>query len=94
VVANVGLGTSSTLATILVQHSVPFRRNPTSIEWSTLGIGISGVSFAAVTNIGPDQLGRVNSAIIVTSSSLTQFRPYLLQVNNSVNGFLAFSAEI
>jgi len=94
IVANVGVGTSTTLATILVQHIVPLRAQPSALEFSTLGIGVSGVSFTAVSAVSFDQAGTVNSAIIVTSTSLTSLRPYFLQANNSLSAYLAFTAEL
>jgi hypothetical protein len=90
----IGAGSSTTLARISVTPKQTMRVAPTSIEFSTLGLYDSN-STVAVTNLTFDQATRNQVLLLATADSgLTAFRPYYLLSNNSLSGFVAFSAEL
>jgi ribosomal protein L27 len=90
-----GSGASTTQATIVVQHPVPMRVVPTSIDGATLGL-VDGVNaVVAVTSTVLAQANEFQSAILANvSSGLTQYRWYRLSSNNSANGYFGLSAEL
>jgi len=56
-----------------------------------------GVTITAVTSVNTvgNQTSRESGFVLCNvASGLTQYRPYQLQANNNVNGYLAFSAEL
>ena len=74
---------------------VPMRVEPTSVDFSTLGLFDGQNSVLAVTACTLYNSG--NQAVTVTpavSSGLTAFRPYVLLSNNSVSSYIGFSAEL
>jgi hypothetical protein len=90
-----GLCSSTTNGRIYLKHPVTMRAKPSSVEWSTLNLadGASGFAVSNVTIAGNAE-GLDLSAVNVTSSGLTQFRPIVVESNNSTSGFLGLSAEL
>ena len=90
----IALATSTTTASWIISNPVPMRAKPTAIEFSSLGIGLSGISFSSISNITSDQLGSISNILIITSTGLTQYRPYAIQANNSTSAYIGLSAEL
>lgn len=91
-----GMGFSSTLACINFKHPVSMRVAPSSIDYSTIanwdGTGIVAITSAA---IGTNQSAKDYTVVNMTSaSSLVQYRPYSAMTNNSLSGYIGFSAEL
>jgi hypothetical protein len=90
----VGAAAGTTQAQILVSHPVPMRVGPTSLEFSNLGV-TDTVSTIAVTSAALAWIGiNATACNFFVSSGLTTYRPYLVNTNNSLAGYLAFSAEL
>jgi hypothetical protein len=93
-----GIGFTSavnTLSRFYVKHPVTMRTNPTSMDFSTLGIYDASTVLAvtsATINLG--QTGRDAGWVECTSAASTAFRPQALIANNSASAFLGFSAEL
>ena len=93
-----GSGASTTIGTYYIQHPVPMRVAPTSIDYSTLS-NFDTVTVAATASsvvINSNQNGKNGTYVQVTNSSavLTQYRPYFLIANNSSSAYLGFGAEL
>jgi hypothetical protein len=89
-----GIGSSSTQAVIQIALPVQMRVAPGGIDFSSLSVRDTA-SFTAVTGV-TDAGSSANLALInaAVASGLTQYRPYFLQVNNNINAFIGFSAEL
>ena len=90
-----GLAASTTQCRHAIAFPTTMRTVP-SVSHSTLMVQ-DGVTIIAVTSISTvgNQTSRESGYILCNvASGLTQYRPYQLQVNNSVDGYLAFSAEL
>ena len=89
-----GIGSSSTQAVIQVVLPVQMRVGPGAIDFSSLSVRDTA-TFTAVTGVtdagSSANLALVNAAV---ASGLTQYRPYFLQVNNNINAYIGFSAEL
>jgi hypothetical protein len=91
-----GIGNSSTIAQCFVANPVPMRVGATSMDFSNLGV-TDTVSTTAVTALNTNlaQAGK-NGQIVnfYVASGLTQFRPYIVNANNSTSAYIGFSAEL
>jgi hypothetical protein len=90
-----GSGASGTQATIIVQHPVPMRVNPTSADFATIGLvdGVNGI--VSVTSVTLAQLNQFQTTILANAASgITQYRWYRLSTNNSASGYFGLSAEL
>jgi hypothetical protein len=91
-----GIANATNNAYLLVQNPVPMRAIPTSLEYSTLIlVDYPGSSFT-VTGIAFDRAGSLASNVSFTASGggLTVGRSYKTLTNNSLSGYLGFSAEL
>jgi hypothetical protein len=72
------------------------RTAPTSVSFSTLVVyDVGGAAFYTATNVTLGLTGRTNLGFVMTvSSGLTTQRPLFALTDNSLAGFLAFSAEL
>jgi hypothetical protein len=95
---HVGQGSafSVTAANIRPNLPVTMRVKPSSVEFSTLRLedGASAFTVTSVALVGSFNNRTMPVVEAVVSTGLTQFRPYALSCNNSLSGFLAFSAEL
>ena len=87
-----GNGTS---AYPVINHPVPMRDIPSSIDYGTLAV-TDGVNAAvAVTSITIAQANQFQTALSANvSSGLTQYRSYRLCNNNSSSGYFGLNAEL
>jgi hypothetical protein len=90
-----GLASSSTNGMIMINFPVPMRISPASIDFSTLQVNDTtvGTAVSAVAYSG-SEYGTMSAVINATTSGMTTFRPVKLIANNSVTGYLGFSAEL
>ena len=88
-----GMAGGTTSAQAFLMNPVQMRAAPSSLEFSTIGL-TDTISTFAVTNITLSFGGVYGSAITLTSSGLTAFRPYLVNANNSTSAFIGMSAEL
>jgi hypothetical protein len=90
-------GGSSTFL-VFVDHPVPMRITPTSIDWQGPLMAYDGATINAVSNVGISNFPSRTRARVSfsTSSPGTVFthRPYEIMSNNSTSAFLGFSAEL
>lgn len=92
---NFSPASSTTNILMAVQHPVPMRTNPTSVDYANIttydntniGGNITAVSIAVDSN---NYIGYLS----VTTTSLTQYRPYQLMNQNNTAGYLGISAEL
>jgi hypothetical protein len=90
-----GLAASTTQCRHALAFPVTMRAVP-SVSFDSIMVN-DGVTITAVTSVNTvgNQTSRENGFIhCIVASGLTQYRPYQLQVNNNVNGYLAYSAEV
>ena len=90
-----GLAASTTQCRHAPTFPVTMRTVP-SVAHSSLMVQ-DGQTITAVTSVSVvgSQTSRESGYILCNvASGLTQYRPYQLQVNNDVNGYLAYSAEL
>jgi hypothetical protein len=88
------IGYSTTAAVALVNLPVTMRVVPSSVEFSTLGLG-DGVALVAATNVTLSERNANYVSLVVTAASgVVAGKSYLLQQNNSGSAFLGFSAEL
>jgi hypothetical protein len=91
-----GAGNSSTIVQAFIPNPVTMRVAATSLEFSNLGV-TDTVSTIAVTALNTNlaQAGK-NGQIVnfYVASGLTQFRPYIVNANNSTSAYIGFSAEL
>jgi hypothetical protein len=91
---NTGIGVSSTNVILPFRVPVEMRVLPTSVEFSNLAISDINTN-NAVSALTLDVNGTRQTVVIsITSTGLTQFRPYAIRANNSTAAFLGFSAEL
>lgn len=85
---------STTAAQIVVPNPVNMRVGPTSIDYATLAL-TDGSTAPAVTVITIGQTGKNGLLLTVNvASGLTTNRYFALTSNNSLSGYLGFSAEL
>jgi hypothetical protein len=93
----IGNATSTTSANLQVQYPVQMRVTPTSVDYSTLGISVIGVSTNAVTSLTFGSNANNSLRAVLTTgvaSGLTSGNFYSLTSNNSTTAYLGFSAEL
>jgi hypothetical protein len=93
-----GMGTavSSTETRFLLPHPVQMRVKPTAIEFSTLAVyDVGGAAFYAATTVTQAVASVYTSGVTLNvASGLTTQRPFIAVTNNSLSGYIAFSAEL
>ena len=89
-----GAAATTTLAYIQVTAKQTMRVFPTSVEYSGLRL-YDYQSGQTITNLTLDSQSTKDAPQMeVTSSSLTQYRPYVLSANNNANAYIAYSSEL
>jgi hypothetical protein len=89
-----GAASSTTLAYIQVTAKQTMRVFPTSVEYSGLRL-YDLQSGPTITNLVLDSQSTKDAPQVeVTSSGLTQYRPYVLSANNNANAYIAYSSEL
>jgi hypothetical protein len=90
-----GVGATSTVASINVNMPVQMRVPPTSIDYSTLilfdGTAVTGA--AVPTIVAPYSGTKIMGIDATVASGVTVNRPYRLITNNSLSAYLGLSAE-
>jgi hypothetical protein len=89
-----GMAISTTQGRVPVQFIVPKRVAPTSVEFGGSLAFSDGVSPAVLTLITLDSPNPTHTRLAITSSSLSQYRPYYINANNDTTAFIAVSAEL
>jgi hypothetical protein len=92
----IGIGATSTIASITVFMPVEMRVTPTAIEYSTLAIqdGTIVTGGAVPTIVGAYSGTKVVGLDATVASGVTVNRPYKLLNNASASGYLGLSAEL
>jgi hypothetical protein len=89
----------STNVQLLMPFPVRMRIAPTTLETggsfrlydgNTAPSAVSAINIIASTELSPPTMG----GLAITSSGLTQYRPYRLTADNSSTAYIAFSAEL
>jgi len=90
-----GNGISTTQSAFVINYPITMRVQPTSIDYSTLGITDNISVQAAITALTLSQ-GTLNAAYLTATvaSGLTSTRPYQIGNQSSTAGFLGFNAEL
>jgi len=84
---------SGTTSQYNINHPVPMRIAPSSIDSSTLA-NSDYSAFQSLSSLVINYAGKVSSTISGTTSATTAFRPSLIVTNNSLSGYIGFSAEL
>jgi hypothetical protein len=93
----VGMSGTSSFSVIYVQNPVPMRIAPTSIEYANLQLTDNYAYDTPVSNVvfGGGSKNRMASRLDIThGAAATAFRPAFLRTANTLNGYLALSAEL
>jgi hypothetical protein len=90
----IGVGASTTQASIQIYPPVTMRTSPTTIDSSTLCLSDSVSGLISVSSIAADILTPNLQSVVANATGLTQFRFYRLLSNNSTSAFIGFSAEL
>jgi len=94
IVGKNGTGKSTTVAAIYFPNPVTMRINPTSIEYSGMGVEDGTNSYASGTwAINQARTYGVLLNYTHGSASLTQYRPYLMN-NADLNSYIGWTAEL
>jgi hypothetical protein len=89
-----GVCISTTSTRCSVQFPVEMRINPTSVDYSNLGVYDGGAGVVSATAVSINANGKTSALIAVdVASGLTQFRPVVFLANN-VSNYLGFNAEL
>jgi hypothetical protein len=89
-----GVCISTTSTRCSVQFPVEMRINPTSVDYSNLGVYDGGAGVVNATAVSINANGKTSALIAVdVASGLTQFRPVVFLANN-VSNYLGFNAEL
>ena len=88
-----GANTTGTAGYGIAVHPVTMRIAPTSIDFSTLGMYEYGGS-APISALVINQSGNTMTDFAYTTAGATQYRPVVINTQNSLSGYLGFSAEL
>jgi hypothetical protein len=90
-----GTATTTTNARITVKLGAgKMRVSPTAIDYSNLAVGDGNNARINVTSATIGSTGAEEVAIDLAATGLTQYRPYALNIQPSVSGYLGLSAEL
>ena len=90
-----GMFDASTEGVFVVNHPVEMRTPPSSVESSTLRMVDYQSAFTASTpTIYPSRTSSLRTTIISATTGATQYRPCVLEGNNSASAYFACSAEL
>jgi predicted secreted protein len=91
----IGFATSTTAASILINHPVQMRTSPSAIDYSTIyAEQYSGESSTAGTLTLVNASALVSRLNLASVSGFTAGRGVWIYSNNDANGYLGFSAEL
>jgi len=92
----VGIASSTTSASILVNLPITMRIIPTTIEFSSLLLydTVTATAVSAASLVSSDQSLNAISVTCTVASGLTQYRPYLLANFGNASGYLGVLAEL
>jgi hypothetical protein len=90
---NAGVAGNTSTVQVNLISPVPMRAVPTVLEYANLGL-TDTVSTNAISNLVIAQQGIISNLLQATSSSLTQYRPYMVNANNSTSAYIAVGAEL
>ena len=90
---NAGVAGNTSTVQVNLISPVPMRAVPTVLEYANLGL-TDTVSINAISNLVIAQQGIISNLLQATSSSLTQYRPYMVNANNSTSAYIAVGAEL
>ena len=94
-VIGVGQGKSSTVAGLVVPFPVQMRTAVTTFDFSLLGVFDGANIFnASSVSINGGQTSNIGTYLEVTTTGLTQYRPYVGIFQNSTAAYIGFSAEL
>jgi len=88
-----GVFESATAAVTLFQCPVTLRAAATSVEYSTIYVYDYG-AVRTISNVTINNSGKNIVNLMATVTGGTQYRPFRIETNNSLNGYLAVSAEL
>jgi hypothetical protein len=92
-----GYAISTTNGQMYVQMPVQMRVRPTSVDYANLSLGIVGVAGYPVTSLvlnASDAGTQMVTLNCTTAGTLTQFRPYGLNANNTTSSYVGLNAEL
>lgn len=95
----IGFGMASDVTYVIAQMPLPvsMRVTPSAIDFSTLRV-VDTQNASTVSSVTFDIATRTSTLRPIlkftTSGSLTQYRPYFIEANNSTSGYLGLSAEL
>jgi hypothetical protein len=90
-----GSATGTTTTTMMVYNPVPMRTNPSSVDYSILGITDGIAIQTAITTASLAQSTTLASQFSTGGSSgLTAYRPYFLSQQANAAGYIAMNAEL
>jgi len=90
-----GYGMTTTTAYFAVQLPVTMRTNPSTLDYSTLAVGLYGVSSLSITALALSQTNPLSIGLSATvAAGLTANRPYQIENANSTSAYLGVSAEL
>jgi hypothetical protein len=90
----VGSFSSTTVASVFVNHPVPMRVSPTSLDYSTVAT-FDAVTVTAITTLAISSAAKNATVLDATvASGGVQYRPMQLTTNNSTSGFVGLNAEL
>ena len=93
--STLGSGRSTTVARVTFAQKQTFRVAPTSVDYSNVALS-DGVNVRyVVTSVTLDSLSGLDVVLLdLTSSGLTQVRPYWAMAQSAVVGYIGLSAEL
>ena len=89
----VGQAASTTDVRFVLRFPTTMRSTPTSIDYATLRVS-DYVNNLTVTNLNGSLYTPDSVELQATVSGATQYRPYLLQGNNSTSSYVGINAEL
>jgi hypothetical protein len=90
-----GVFDATTSAIVLVDHKVPMRVAPSSLEWSLVHMSDIYSSSSTPTGVGINHASKERTSVALTGGSgMTQGRVAIARANNSTSAYLAFNAEL
>jgi hypothetical protein len=92
----IGIASSTTSASILINLPITMRIIPTTIEFASLLLydNVTATAVSAASLISSDQSLNAISVTCTVASGLTQYRPYVLANFNNASGYLGVLAEL
>jgi hypothetical protein len=94
-IPSLGIAFNTTNVQIGVTNPVFMRVAPTSIDYSLVGVTDQSANFSAsAVSIGTSQNSNQCTVVTLTTTGVTQYRPYQLLMPNNYTGYFGASAEL